>query len=123
VARSPARRGRAARQLCAAGEHANALAFITRWHGPISGAGLDHLLLDTLEQLRAALPIEQWRSISCGRATLVRRGAISQAEDVLLRIAGEASARRIRALPDARRHDRVAARRSAARRGLARGSA
>lgn len=48
----------AARQLCAAGDHDAALAFIAAWHGPISGAGLDHLLLGTLAQLRAAQPGE-----------------------------------------------------------------
>jgi ATP/maltotriose-dependent transcriptional regulator MalT/DNA-binding winged helix-turn-helix (wHTH) protein len=80
----------AARQLCAAGACDEALAFIARWHGPISAAGLDHLLLDTLEQLSAALPAEA-ASIDLLRArTLVRRGAISEAEQVLARVAADA---------------------------------
>lgn len=80
----------AARLLCAAGDHPAALAFIAQWHGPISAAGLDHLLLETLAQLRAGLPGEA-SSIDLRVARiLVRRGVISEAHDVLERVAGDA---------------------------------
>lgn len=83
----------AARQLCAAGDHAASLAFITERYRLISGAGVDHLLRDTLDELRVALP-GQATSIDLQLArTMVRRGMIAAAQDVLTRVTADPAAR------------------------------
>ena len=88
----------AARQLCAAGDHDAALAFIAQWHGPISGAGLDHLLLGTLAQIRTALPDEVISIDMRVARILIRRGLISEAHEVLTRASSTPAARSVRHL-------------------------
>jgi DNA-binding response OmpR family regulator len=78
-----------ARQLCTAGDHDAALASVAQWHGLVSGAGLDHLLRDTLEQLRKALPAHATSIDMLLARTLVRRGLIAEAEAVLTRVASD----------------------------------
>jgi tetratricopeptide (TPR) repeat protein len=79
----------AAHQLCAAGEHEASLAFIVESHGLISGAGVDHLLRGTLDQLRVALPARAASIDLLLARTLVRRGHIAEAHELATRVSSE----------------------------------
>ena len=82
----------AVRTLCAAGDHDEAHAFIAERHGVVSGAGLDHLLVESLEELRAAAPAHATSIDLVLARILVRRALVAEAQEVLSRLAADGTA-------------------------------
>ncbi|HEU4411616.1 MAG TPA: helix-turn-helix domain-containing protein [Polyangiaceae bacterium] len=73
----------AVRHLAAAGDAAAAWQALERWHRPLARAGLDHIALEFLPALGAALPAQR-RAIGLRAAhTLVRHGRVVEARAAL----------------------------------------
>jgi tetratricopeptide (TPR) repeat protein len=82
----------AVRHLSAAGDAASAWEALERWHRPLCLAGLDHLALEFLPALGAALP-ERRRDVGLRAAqTLLRHGRLDEARAALDGLASEGGA-------------------------------
>lgn len=86
--------------LMAAGEHTDAWAAIERWHRLLACVALDHLALDVLPALRAALPEQQQQIALRTARILVSHSRVAEARALLdeLEIASPALAGTVRYL-------------------------
>ena len=79
----------AVRHRCAAGDHEGAFAFIAGRFDTVSGAGLDHLLIGSLGDIRAAVPARAVPVDLILARIFVRRSLVPEAQKLLARLAGD----------------------------------